>query len=248
MSFMCTMAAPRLDIRAKLAVVALAGLVSVIVAGRPGILAPVVMALPVMLHLRQWRPVALLAGAMPLLWGGYVLLAQLGGTAGGLAAYLCYFGLKVAPLAALFAAIGATSMLGDLLGALTCARLPRDIVLAMAVTCRFVPTLCGEYACIRDAMAVRGVRTGLYGLLTRPLKQVEYILLPLMMRATRLADELSASAMTRGVEAPGSLRRDLPPWGRAEFVAICWATLVGAGVVGGQMRELMQELMRGLLS
>lgn len=239
MSFMCTTSGPRLDIRAKLAVVAMAGLVSVIVSGRPGILAPLAMALPVMLWLRQWRPVALLAVAMPLLWGGYVLLAQLGGTAGGLAAYLCYFGLKVAPLVALFAAIGATSMLGDLLGALTSARLPRDVVLSMAVTCRFVPTLCGEYACIRDAMAVRGVRTGLHGLLTRPLKQVEYILLPLMMRATRLADELSASAMTRGVEAPGSLRRDLPPWGRAEFATVCWAAVAGSCSIAVQLNGLL---------
>jgi len=222
----------RVDIRAKLLVVVAAGLASLLTRGAAAATLPAVVGLPLLLRLRQWRIAALLAGCLPLLWLSCQALARQGSMAGGLAAYLCYTLLRLAPLAALLAAVGATSRLGDLLGALTLARLPRELVVALAVTFRFAPTLWGEYACIREAMAVRGVRTGLHGLFTQPLRQVEYVLLPFMVRATRLADELSASAMTRGLEAPDSLRRTLPPLGVTDWLLLAWAVAGLAALAG----------------
>jgi energy-coupling factor transport system permease protein len=221
-----------LDIRAKLGVAALCGLAGMAGTGDPGLAAPAVAALPLILLLGQWRALCATLAAMSALYAAFTGLCGLPQTLGlsasatiaaNLAAYVAYFLLKLAPLAGVFAAICRSSRMGEVLAALTRAGLPRPAVLAVAVTFRFVPTLIREYRHIREALSLR---EGSGWLDQSPARRAERLLLPLLVRSARLADELCASALTRGIEAPGARPAQPPRPGFAEAATLAWAAVV----------------------
>ena len=105
-------------------------------------------------------------------------------------------------------------------------------VLAVAVTFRFIPTLLREYRHIREALLLRDCR----GMLSQgPVRKAERLLLPLLVRSARLADELCASALTRGIEAPGALSGTLPRPGGREAAALGWAAAVCCATIGARL-------------
>jgi len=124
----------------------------------------------------------------------------------GLAAFLSMITMtfrKIAP--PLFFASGmiATTKVGELVSAMQRLRIPKPIVITFAVTLRFFPTAKEEYASIRDAMRLRGIGVSFGNVLTRPLTVMESVLIPMMMRCATIAEELSAAAVSRGIESSG---------------------------------------------
>lgn len=89
-----------------------------------------------------------------------------------------------------------------LIAVLTHWRLPKGLVLTLAVAFRFMPTISVEVRAIRDALTMRGRPLSLASVLSHPREMCECVLVPLLMRCTRVADELSASATTRAIENP----------------------------------------------
>lgn len=70
---------------------------------------------------------------------------------------------------------------------------PQKLIIAVSVTLRYFPAIREETGYIRDAMRLRGIRG---------LERVEALVVPLMISATETAEELSAAAVTRGIENP----------------------------------------------
>ena len=60
-----------------------------------------------------------------------------------------------------------------------------------------------DYHQIRDAMALRGIAQGTFALLRHPAQSLEYILMPLLMNATGVAQDLSVAALTKGIGIRG---------------------------------------------
>ncbi|MCO7127552.1 energy-coupling factor transporter transmembrane protein EcfT [Sporolactobacillus shoreicorticis] len=91
---------------------------------------------------------------------------------------------------------------GQLMSALTAWHLPKTIIVAFSVSLRFVPIAGMEIRSIHEVMKQRGVaffsRTGWL----HPWRVFECALVPLMIRLLKISDELTASAITRGAEAP----------------------------------------------
>lgn len=58
-------------------------------------------------------------------------------------------------------------------------------------------TIREEYQLIRDALRLRGI-----GTLAHPSEMLEYRMVPLLTELVQVGNELSASAMTRGLDAP----------------------------------------------
>lgn len=94
---------------------------------------------------------------------------------------------------------------GALLEALRRLRLPKAAGIALAVVLRFFPTLGEEYRAIRSAQKFRGVGLGFFHTLAHLPSTIEYILIPLIIRTTKIADELSASVTVRGVRYSGGV-------------------------------------------
>jgi energy-coupling factor transporter transmembrane protein EcfT len=80
--------------------------------------------------------------------------------------------------------------------------LPQVVIIPLAVMVRFIPTILLEMRYIREAMKLRNLEISLKGCLLRPVQMVECLFVPLLMRCLKMADELSMSAMTRGIESP----------------------------------------------
>lgn len=81
--------------------------------------------------------------------------------------------------------------------------MPKSLITLVAVMGRFGPTLRQDYKKIRQAMAFRGISGSFWGLFKSPIKSFEYILIPLLMNATQVAEDLTVSALTKGISLPG---------------------------------------------
>ena len=78
-------------------------------------------------------------------------------------------------------------------------RVPDAVVIPLAVMLRFFPTLTEELTAVIQAVRLRRLHTGRWGFLREPLVAIEHIMVPFLVSATRIGDELAASALTRGL-------------------------------------------------
>ena len=76
---------------------------------------------------------------------------------------------------------------------------PYFITIPLSVMFRYFPTLGEEYSSIHDAMKMREIGQSV----KNPLIYIEYVLVPIMMSTVRIADELSAASLTKGLSAGG---------------------------------------------
>ena len=86
-----------------------------------------------------------------------------------------------------------TISVGEMIETLERLHLPRQIIIPFTVMLRYLPTMKLEIHAIHDSIRIRGIRL-------TPFCCIEYFLVPILMRSVRLADELSATAVIRGIE------------------------------------------------
>jgi energy-coupling factor transport system permease protein len=81
----------------------------------------------------------------------------------------------------------------DLMLALRRWHVPQSLIIPLSVTFRYFPAIKDEFRHIRDAMKLRNIHGA---------AKLECVIVPLMISATTTAEELSAAAVTRGIENP----------------------------------------------
>ncbi|MDR0350347.1 MAG: energy-coupling factor transporter transmembrane protein EcfT [Coriobacteriales bacterium] len=91
-----------------------------------------------------------------------------------------------------------TTTVSQFMAAMERMRVSDKISIPLSVMFRFFPTVGEEYGAIDDAMRMRGVRL----MSRRPQAMLEYRLVPMMMCTLKIGEELSVSALTRGLGAP----------------------------------------------
>ncbi|MGX7092605.1 energy-coupling factor transporter transmembrane component T [Hutsoniella sourekii] len=77
--------------------------------------------------------------------------------------------------------------------------LPKFVTIPLAVTGRFFPTIKNDYQQIRHALAFRGITIGAWGSIRHPLQSLEYGLIPLLMNASQVAEDLTIANLTKGL-------------------------------------------------
>lgn len=108
--------------------------------------------------------------------------------------------LKFMPVFMLAAWFMITTRTGELIAAFERMHAPKSVTIPLAVMVRYLPTLGVEFGFIRDTMRMRGIDCSPANVVRRPLAMMEYVMVPLLMRCIKVADELAASATTRGIE------------------------------------------------
>ena len=73
----------------------------------------------------------------------------------------------------------------------------QKIVIPVAVMLRYVPTIREDWHFIKDAMRMRDVSPNLKNFILHPAMTIECIYVPLMMAASKTADELTVASVTR---------------------------------------------------
>lgn len=128
-----------------------------------------------------------LVDAMPAVWN--ILIVMLTGV-------LC----RMLPALLLGYYLLSTTTVSEFVAAMERMRVPQQIIIPLSVMFRFFPTIGEESACINDAMRMRGISLGK----TRggPAALLEYRLVPLFISCVKIGDELSSSALTRGMGSP----------------------------------------------
>lgn len=97
-----------------------------------------------------------------------------------------------------------TTTVSEVVTAMYALRVPRSLTIAFAVSLRFFPSAKEELHNIHDAMKLRGIGISPGNLIRRPALVFEGMLIPIMMRASTIAEELSAASITRGIDNPAS--------------------------------------------
>ena len=57
-----------------------------------------------------------------------------------------------------------------------------------------------ERTVIKEAMALRGLSPSFPAVLRRPIKTMEYIYVPMLVSASKISDEITQAAVTRGID------------------------------------------------
>ena len=95
-----------------------------------------------------------------------------------------------------------TTQVSDLMSGLYRLNLPKQIVIPLAVTLRYIPAINEEWHNINDAMRIRSFHAPGHNIIKRVQKKIECYYVPLLVSASQIAEELSAAAVTRGIENP----------------------------------------------
>lgn len=108
-------------------------------------------------------------------------------------------------------------------------RLPQTATIPLSVVFRYFPTIKEEWASIRAAMKMRGIHVSL-----------EHIMVPLLMSAVNVSEELSAAALCRGLDNPGThtslvqvkfSHYDIAVWVITGILAAAALILKGVGIL-----------------
>lgn len=110
-------------------------------------------------------------------------------------------GRKLIPVLMFASSIVASTKVSKLIAALQEIKLPKGLIIGLAVAIRFFPTIKEEGSIVINSMKMRGLSLNMKNILRHPVLVMENILLPLMMRMTIVADELSLSSITRGIDS-----------------------------------------------
>jgi energy-coupling factor transport system permease protein len=140
---------------------------------------------------------------------------------------------KIFPCIMLGGILISTTRVGEFMAALNRIHLPRNILIPLTVMLRYLPMISEEWRAIKDAMRIRGVSPSFWGFLQQPADTIECIYVPLMMSASKIADELSAASVTRGIEnpAPRTCLMQLSFRLKDLIAALCFTALLAAAIV-----------------
>ncbi|SDG11190.1 energy-coupling factor transport system permease protein [Fontibacillus panacisegetis] len=130
------------------------------------------------------------------------ILVRVGSSFFSSLSFLAYLGLRFLPVLMGAGSLGRVPS-GKLIAALTALRLPRGLLISLAVSFRFLPIMRLEYEAIQTSAQLRGVSVTSPRNWLRPLRTFEYTIVPLLMRSLKISDELAASATTKGIDYPG---------------------------------------------
>ncbi len=93
-----------------------------------------------------------------------------------------------------------TTTVSEFVAAMERMHIPKQIIIPFSVMFRFFPTIKEESSSISSAMRMRGVSFGKAR--GGPAALLEYRLVPLFISCVKIGDELSSSALTRGLGSP----------------------------------------------
>ena len=118
--------------------------------------------------------------------------------------FVAFLGLihKVYACGMLAGLVIATTKVGEFLSAMARLHIPKKLTIPIAVMLRYLPTIREDWHFIKDAMRLRDVSPTFLGFLKAPAMTVNCIYVPLLMTASKAADELSIASITRGIENP----------------------------------------------
>ena len=145
---------------------------------------------------------------------GLLLLAQRLCVLGGALPLVPFFGIaltlivKAYPIYVVGWLVLRSLPMGEVMAAMQKLRVPGTLLVVLIVVYRYVPTLVGEIRVIRSGARLRHIRPAWRRWARHPIVQCEHLVVPVLMRTGRIADELAAVALCKGLD-PGRRRSSM---------------------------------------
>lgn len=79
-------------------------------------------------------------------------------------------------------------------------KFPNAVTIPFIVILRYMPTLREDYGYLKDSLKIRGIRTSGIEFFIHPIRSLEFMIVPILFRSIRVAEELSTSVLLRGIE------------------------------------------------
>ena len=95
----------------------------------------------------------------------------------------------------------ATTSLHEFMVGLRKWRLPEALLLVIAVMFRFLPTIPEDYQHIRRSLRLRGIFLKKRDIICHPIRFFEYVTVPLLMSASRTAQDLTVASLTKSISS-----------------------------------------------
>lgn len=118
----------------------------------------------------------------------------------GIIGIIAFIIQRIIPFMMLGSAIKEQKNLSEITTALEKCRLPKGIILSIAVMFRHFTSLKEDFFTIVEAMKLKGIDTSWKGIIFHPLKMLEYLLVPMLFRSLHTAEEFSCAALVKGIE------------------------------------------------
>lgn len=118
----------------------------------------------------------------------------------GVAAFIIQ---RILPFLMLAVVIRDRKNISEITASLERCHLPKGIILSMTVMLRYFPSMKEELQIIIEAVKLKGIDTSWRGILLHPIRMLEYVVVPMLFRSLRTAEEFSCAALVKGIEHPG---------------------------------------------
>lgn len=130
----------------------------------------------------------------------FVIVPRLPVAAGGILYIFSTYIRKFIPCFMLGNYLIRTTKVSQFMAAIHRMRVPKGFGIALSITLRYFPAMKEEWTLIREAMALRGLSASPAGVLRHPIKTMEYVYVPMLICASRISDEITQAALTRGID------------------------------------------------
>ena len=116
---------------------------------------------------------------------------------------LAFIVQRIIPFMLLGTVIKKQKNISEITMALERMRLPRGIILSIAVMFRYFPSIKDDFFIIIDSMKLKGLYTSKRSAMLHLIKTMEFIIVPMLFKSLRTAEELSCAALIKGIENTG---------------------------------------------
>jgi len=116
---------------------------------------------------------------------------------------LAFIVQRIIPFMLLGTVIQKQKNISEITMALECMRLPRGVILSIAVMFRYFPSIKDDFLIIIDAMKLKGLYTSKCAAILHPIRTMEFVLVPMLFKSLKTAEELSCAALVKGIENTG---------------------------------------------
>ncbi len=106
------------------------------------------------------------------------------------------------PCCMLSGIIISTTKISEFMSALQRMYVPRSFIITFSVFLRYLPVIREDWSFIKDSMKMRDVSLSVKGIVIHPKRTVTCLYVPLLIAASKAAEELSMACVTRGIENP----------------------------------------------
>ncbi len=113
---------------------------------------------------------------------------------------ILFYLLRVFPIFMLFYWMVETTTISEWMKGMEQMHMPKGFSITTATLLRYAPTVSHEFYYIKNTMKMRGIEMSFQNFAKHPVRMIEYSLTPLLLRSVKIAEDLSAAAMTRGIE------------------------------------------------